>query len=73
MRELNVNEIEQVNGALSDETCEAIGKATEVFFTVGGTLVGAAATVGLGGAIGGGIGGIVGTIVSSIVIKDCKK
>ena len=72
MRELQLNEIEQVNGALSDSTCDAIGKATEVFFTVGGTMIGAATTFGLGGVAGGGIGSIVGTIVASIVIEDCK-
>lgn len=69
MRELNVNEIEQINGA---GQCEAYASITKHAFTVGGGILGSAFG-GVGGLAGAGLGGLLGDWAASVVYKDCAK
>ncbi|MCP4989637.1 MAG: bacteriocin [Colwellia sp.] len=70
MRELNVNEIEQINGA---GKCEAYASLTKHFFSTGGGLVGMAAFGGVGGLAGAALGGMVGDWAASVVLEDCAQ
>ena len=69
MRELNINEIENVSGGIY-KLCDFVGDATYGFFVFGGTILGAAVTAGVGGAAGGFAGHMVGSWAESVVKED---
>ena len=67
MRELNVNEIEQINGG---GYCTTYASLTETAFTIGGGMVGTAFG-GIGGLAGAGLGGLIGKWAAGIIAEDC--
>ena len=68
MRELNVNEVKEVNGGI--DMCEAVEIVTETSFTAAGAIIGGATGLGFGSTIGAGLGKLLGGWAADVLTDD---